>query len=645
MSDISIPGFSNQNSTINTDRVIEDLLELERIPIDRIESKIDEYQLEREAWFDIGRRVTQLSDNASFLFSFQNPFNDRIGVSSDNQALTLTPVRRAEEAEHTIKIVQNAGRDRFQSQPIERDYQVSSGKYTFAVGDETVTTNFNGGSLRDFSDEINLTNPDVLTTRVIKTANDASTIVFEAQKYGKDNPLSFQDDALLFAQEHGIIIYKKAQKFQDDSEYVIPEQSEERIALTEQIAPDSSLTLSFTALLEDTSPASDTAAKFQLPSSGSITLENVTVPNIRSNVPIADSEPIVVDNSHPTFLYAILSDDTEVPIADITGSNEPQQAEVPLDAISSPITALILRNSNTHQTLTISDIGIRATSQDDYEPLNSIQQARDAILKIDDIEVTRSSNIIDDLIPQTTIELLAEESATLKVEITPDYENIKNSVIRFVGSYNQLIRELNILSRSNSEIIDELEFLTDDERLQAQERLGLMRGETSLSQLRARLINFTQNPYPTSAGREINLLSQIGIATNVGGFNNSNVSRSRLRGYLELDEAQFDTVLQEQFQAVRELFGNDTDRDLVTDSGLAYEIDRYSNLYTQNGGIVQIRTNGIDGRIERSNEQLVNYNQKIEDYERKLRVEFGRMQGALNSLDATTQSLERLQTQ
>lgn len=644
MSDISIPGFSNQNSTINTEQVIEDLLELERVPIARVEARIGQHQLEREVWFDIGRRVTQLSDDASFLFGFQNPFNERVGVSADETALTLTPTRGAEERRHTIAIIQNAGRDRLLSRDIADDYQVPPGRYTFAIGGERVTAQFDGGSLRAFSDAINSVAPELLSTQVVRASDATDTIIFESQLYGSKNRLSFSDDALSFAEENGIIAYKEVQKFQDESERIIPAESEEQIPLAEQITPDSATTLTFTAAVESVSIAGQPAG-FQLAPSGSITLQDVTVPNINSEVPLEDVEipPVIVDNEHPTFVYAQLANGAEVPLADIPLRDEPQAQEISLAEISAPITALILRNENTHRILTVSEIGINSAVNSDYEALNAAEQAQDAILTLDGVQVTRNSNSIDDLIPQVTVEVLAAQSEALEVEVTPDYENIKNSVIRFVGSYNQLVRELNILARRETEIIDELEFLDDDERAQAQERLGLLQGETALSQLRNQLVNFVQNPYPTSAGRTVNLLSQVGIATNVGGFNSGGVNRSRLRGYLELDESQFDIALKDQFQAVRELFGSDTDQDLVVDSGLAYEIDRYADLYTRNGGIIQIRTDGLDGRIERNNDELVNYNQKIEDYERKLRSDFGRMQGALNSLDSTTQALERLQ--
>ena len=643
MSDITIPGFSNQNSTIDTEQVIEDLLELERIPLTRIESQIDEYQLEREVWLDIGRGVSQLSENSTFLFSFQNPFNERVGISGNERALTLTPERNAEESEYTIEIIQNAARDRFLSRDIERDYRVPPGRYTFEIGEEQVTINFDGGSLRAFIDEINGVNPELLTAQVIRKSDTADAILFESQLYGQDNRLLFRDDALTFAQQNEIIDYQQVEKFQSDAQYIVPAQTEERIPLTEPITPDSSSTLTFTALRPE-ADAQPERAGFDLPSSGSITLQDVTVPNIRSAVPLSEQEPAAIDNSRSTFIYAQLEDGSEVAVADVPTAPEPQPIEVPLADISSPITEIIIRNDNTHQTVTVSDVGIN-NETNDYRPLNPIEEARDAILKLDGVEVTRPTNTIDDLIPQVTIELLAEQSEKITAEVAPDYDLIKSSVLSFVGSYNQLIRDLNILARNDSEVINEIDFPTDEEQEQAEQRLGLMQGEIALTQLRTRLVTLTQNSYTTSVGREVNLLSQIGIATNVGGFNSGGVTRSRLRGYLEFDESQFDNAVKENFQAVRELFGYDSDRDLVVDSGVAYEIDRYSDLYTQNGGVIQIRTGGLDGRIERSNDQLSTYNRRLEAYERELRSDFGRMQGALDSLDNTTRSLEGLQNQ
>ena len=80
MSDIYVPGI---RSRFNTDKLIEDLMAVERIPRDRSEKQIETYQAEKGFWQELGRRISSLRDSSRFLFSFQNPFAERSAVSSD----------------------------------------------------------------------------------------------------------------------------------------------------------------------------------------------------------------------------------------------------------------------------------------------------------------------------------------------------------------------------------------------------------------------------------------------------------------------------------------------------------------------------------------------------------------------------------
>lgn len=54
MSDISIPGISNNNG-MNTSKMIDDLMEVERRPVQRLESRVETYQSQQEAWRAMGR--------------------------------------------------------------------------------------------------------------------------------------------------------------------------------------------------------------------------------------------------------------------------------------------------------------------------------------------------------------------------------------------------------------------------------------------------------------------------------------------------------------------------------------------------------------------------------------------------------------
>jgi flagellar hook-associated protein 2 len=90
------------------------------------------------------------------------------------------------------------------------------------------------------------------------------------------------------------------------------------------------------------------------------------------------------------------------------------------------------------------------------------------------------------------------------------------------------------------------------------------------------------DPYPTSLGRELSLLAQVGISTNSSSFGGS-LDATKLRGYIEINEQTLDAALTEKLDAVKELFGSDTNNDLVVDSGVAFAIDAYTRGFTQTG--------------------------------------------------------------
>ena len=92
MSDISIPG-SNSNADIQ--RMIEQLMEIERAPRVRAQERVDDLLGQKSAWQDLNRRMISLREASKQLFSFQNPFNTRVATSSDESALTATASREA----------------------------------------------------------------------------------------------------------------------------------------------------------------------------------------------------------------------------------------------------------------------------------------------------------------------------------------------------------------------------------------------------------------------------------------------------------------------------------------------------------------------------------------------------------------------
>lgn len=84
----------------------------------------------------------------------------------------------------------------------------------------------------------------------------------------------------------------------------------------------------------------------------------------------------------------------------------------------------------------ISDIGIR-----------NIQQASDAKFSYNGVQVSRPSNVIDDVVSGVTLELIGESENPINVSVSRNNEAIIEEVRAFVEAYNTLIPKLEELTR------------------------------------------------------------------------------------------------------------------------------------------------------------------------------------------------------
>jgi len=495
MSDIFVPGIS---SRFNTPQMVEDLMRLERIPRDRAASNIERIQAERGYWQDLTRRAVALQESARHLFSFQNPFNNRIVSSSDEFAITATAGRDAMEQERSFTVRQLAQADRFLSAPQEQNYRVESGTYTFTVGDEEISFDFRGGSLREFADALNRRGRDVLQASLIAVRPGTTSLIIESRITGEENRLTFSGAAITLGEDIGML-----------------------------------------------------------------------------------------------------------------GRADASDPENPGGLI----------------------------------PLNAVTRAQDSIIFMEGIEIRRSGNEIDDLIPSVTLTLRETSERPVRLQITTDQESVKDSIIAFVGNYNRLLAEINILTRNDPRIIDELTYFTRDEREAAMERLGAFAGDSSLNQLRNSLMRIVSSPFPTSDEQDLALLAQIGISTDVRRAGSGGADISRLRGYLDIDERALDNAIATRLPAVRQLFGSDTTGDLLVDTGIAFSVDTLTRSYSDRTGIFAQRASGIDSRIAQETQRIATLDRQLANREVELRRQFSQMEGAFNRMEQMSSSLDRFQMQ
>ena len=658
MSDISIPGVS---SKYNTQKIIEDLMKVERIPLQRMEERKDKFETQKKTWQEFNREFTSLRDSAKKLYGHENPFNERIASSSNDSIATATASREAVEESRDIKVLQIATADRFLSKSVSKDFEVPAGTYTFTVGEEDVSIRFRGGSLKSFAQNLTSRSGGLLRSNVVADTRDTQVILIEATKTGSENALQFGDESLALAESLGMMKRnltgtrnitfgtekpqgaKGSVEVKSEELYVGP-QSSATVPFSPPIKREEGFFIEFQVnvkvLPEDSyvPPAAPPG-----PSSvdaGSVTLNGITVNN-------EPSEPVLPPWTPPPPPKRV--DDDNILSFTVNGKSvalEPMgegshTVKMPLSDFGGDIQNLVISNRNTHREITLSPVKVYNPEQrGDYSPVNPIDTSKDAIVEIDGIEVTRSSNDIDDIIQGVTLHLHEPGNQKVKIDIQPNRDLVKEKIIEFVGTYNKLVTEINVLTAKDPSVVDEITYYSDDERKKAEEKLGLFQGDTTLMQIKSKLQNIMMDPYETRLGREFSLLAQAGISTNSTGF--GGFDATRLRGYLEINEQKFDEVLATKMEPLKDLFGLDTNDDLLVDTGAGFALDQYITPYTQTGGILAYKSTSLDTQIARTDREIATFNEKLERTEQELRRKYGMMEGMLDNMQKSSSAIQNL---
>ncbi len=662
MSDISIPGVS---SKYQTDKLIDAIMNAERVPLNRMEDRKDEFAEQKKAWTTVNQRLSNLADSANSLYGFENPFQNYIADSSDASILTATVDRNAEESLESIKVLQTAKRDVFQSQSLPRDYEVPAGTYGFSLGDREVSFSYKGGDLEDFAEAVQKKGKGLVRARTVRNTPTSNIIVFEGGETGKENTLSFLEDSTSFATDAGILKrnISKERSITPATENVSATEAgafsiaegeltvQPRGSATLNISPpvqlDGSLQLRFEVRVENIPedeyvPPSPPPGPDVPPPDG-VELEGIRVENEPSRVDLPEWEtpppPLRIDD------LEILSLNGSKPLPAISDSPETQTITLDAEQAGGAIRSIDIENVNTHRRISLSSVEvIDPEARGDFTPVNPGSRAADARLEVNGVVVERPNNEIDDLIPGVVLQPKQESDRTVELSIEPDLESVKNSLYSFIANYNRTLTEINILTSNQESVIEEISYFEEDEKEAAREKLGLFQGETTFMHMKNRLQRIVSAPYETSAGRELSMLSQMGISTNASGFGGG-VSRSRLRGYLELDESKLDSVLENRLPEVKELFGRDSDGDLVVDSGLAFEMNQYVRTYTRSGGIIATRLSGLDNRISETDEDIDDFQEQLERKEQDLKRKYGQMESSLGQMEKSQQAIENFNMQ
>ncbi len=680
MADLNIPGISNK---YKTNEYIDAMMQKERVPITREQETLDRYKEQQSAWRGVNSKMSALRESTKALYSFENPFNNKLASSSDERAITATAGREAAYEDIKIDVLKPASADRFLSAELEKDATVPQGTYTFEVAEKKISFNWKGGKISDFVNALNRRGAKTIKASMVGVSNDKKSLLIESLKTGAESNLVFRDAALSYAISSGLVERTKAEITEfgtDIGEFTnppaeenlpeveqdgMPEMTTEKLTLEDKIItlpPRSGFSIPVDASLlenegerlefsfateevEDITEALNIArtTRPELGEPGKVKYDEITILNNPSEttLPPIPPEPLVpITGAADFYVHNKDGSETKIETAKLSVDATTGQKKVSFALKEYPdIDSIVVRNRNTGEQVSITSFSAYDEKKNlGYSPVHPVSQASDAQIKYAGITVTRPTNEIDDIIPHVTLHVhdVTEKTATIKIE--PDKESAKDALIQFVGNYNQVVAEMNILSQTKPEIVSELDYLSKDEQEDAMERLGMFQGDFSLTSSKASMQSIVAGNYRWSEDAPITMLSQIGISTRASGAGSS-FSASQLRGYLEIDEKTLDEHLESDLDYIKNIFGFDTDGDLIMDTGIGVLLDKQLLSWTSTGGILANKDRALATRIKNSEDTIRKLESQLDGKEMNLKNKYGQMEGTLNSLQSQSNTI------
>ncbi len=205
-------------------------------------------------------------------------------------------------------------------------------------------------------------------------------------------------------------------------------------------------------------------------------------------------------------------------------------------------------------------------------------------------QITRSSNLVDDVISGVTLELKAAGNARLNIE--RDKEGVKETVQGFIDAYNELQDTLDSLGN------------------------GDLYGDSTLRTIESQIRSMLNTEATGLAGNSFTFLSEVGITTGED-------------GKLSLDGTTFDDALDYDYDSVAQLFANN-------DQGYAYRLEGLARDLLATDGLVDSRESGLNSRVDYLDLQIQSQENRLAIVEQRYRDQFTALDVMLGQMSSTS---------
>ena len=247
--------------------------------------------------------------------------------------------------------------------------------------------------------------------------------------------------------------------------------------------------------------------------------------------------------------------------------------------------------------------GLSAFSFDPSAPggqMTSVQQAKDAMLSIDGLAITRGSNTVSDAIEGVTLTLAKPTDGETTMTVARNDEAAKKAIDDFAKAYN----ELNTLIRSQTSYNAETK------------KGGTLNGDASVRSIQGQLRSVFANPISGLSGAT--MLSDAGISF-------------KTDGSLSVDSAKLTAALADPSKKIGELFAGNG-----TVEGFAKTLETRIKDMLGTDGLLSARTDGINRTIKSFDSRIESLEARLVKVEARYSAQFTALDAAMSSMSTTS---------
>ena len=244
---------------------------------------------------------------------------------------------------------------------------------------------------------------------------------------------------------------------------------------------------------------------------------------------------------------------------------------------------------------------------------DSLQTASNATLTVNGVDVSRSSNTIDDLISGVTLQLTGETSGVSTISVTQSLSQVKDRIQELVDTYNAVNEQF--ASMADPESADDLG--------------GVLSSDSAFGNVRNQVRSFFSDASSTATDN-VSFLTEIGIS-----FTKT--------GELELDSDLLDTMLDSNFDDIVSIFSADTNNQTTfgeANRGIAGDALVSLTSLMASDGPVRSRQTSLETKVSDYEEDLAELDRKMAQIYDRYLAQFTVMEQTIDRLNNTRDYLE-----